>query len=233
VSIASQRRFLYYWALLLAHEAPKHIWDTEPSTPTQGLNQSTSTRPRVHLTQITLRMRETSKIKIGIVKAASVVIGKTSANGKKKDKYGSLNQVHASISKYDDVLVDGLEKWEVYTRDPQGNMGKRHLGPECLLLDVRREEDVTKVFEGGNWDKGKMLQSFAHYALHPVNDKRWAGLQHEFHSDVGTQARGVPRDKKKDVSAVDKKSALLLDSGREVRVKFHMGQVSSSAFFTR
>lgn len=165
VSIPSQRRFLHYWALLLAHDAPKYMWDTQPSSSqSQGLNQSTSTRPRVHLTQITVRLREMSKIKLGIVKAASVIIGK-------KKRSVEYDQLWVSISKYDDDLIDGLEKWDVYTRDPQGNMGKRHFGPEYLSLDVRGE-DVTRIFENGKWDKGKMLQSFAHFGVDKEEDSK-------------------------------------------------------------
>lgn len=203
VRIPSQLRFLYYWALLLAHEAPKHMWDHQASvlarSQSQALNHS-STRPRVYLTQITLRMRDTSKIKASFVQAASVITGKTSAIGKK-----SKSRVRASLSKYDDFLIDGLEKWEVYTRNWQGN---------------RRGEDVANIFEGGNWDKGKMLSSFAHfgvvnkdtdgkiqiYVLRPTSDKRWANLQSKFHSDP--VHKGV-----------------LLDVDREVKVKLYMGQV--------
>ena len=166
VSVPSQRRFLYYWALLLAHSAPKHMWDTEPPVLVQSvpyqfqrLEQATSPRPKVHLMQITLRMRKASKIKIGIVKAASLIIGKISASGKTK-KYSSLHQLWASISKYDDVLIDRLEKWEVYMRDPQGNMGKGRLFSPGVL-----QGEDAKIFEGGNWDKEKMLQSFAHFGV--------------------------------------------------------------------
>ena len=158
VSVPSQRRFLYYWALLLAHSAPKHMWDTEPPVLVRSVPYQFQ-RPKVHLMQITLRMRKTSKIKIGIVKAASLIIGKMNASGKTK-KYSSLHQLWASISKYDDVLIDRLEKWEVYTRDPQGNMGKGRLSPPGIL-----QGEDAKIFEGGNWDKAKMLQSFAHFGV--------------------------------------------------------------------
>ena len=132
VRIPSQRRFLYYWALLLAHEAPKHMWDPEGSI--SRPSHSISTRPKVHLTQMTLRMRDASKI----VKAASVMTGRTSANRK--------NQLWASISKYDDILIDELEKWEVHTRG-------------------KRQEDAVKVFKGSSWDKGKMFRSFAQFGV--------------------------------------------------------------------
>lgn len=134
VRIPSQRRFLYYWALVLAHEAPKHMWDPEASI-------SISTRPKVHLTQMTLRMRDTSKI----VKAASIMTGRMSANRRK-----SKNQLWASISKYDDVLIDELEDWEVHTRG-------------------KRQGDVAKVFRGSTWDKGKMFRSFEHFGV--VDDR--------------------------------------------------------------
>jgi phosphatidylinositol-3,4,5-trisphosphate 3-phosphatase/dual-specificity protein phosphatase PTEN len=155
VSIPSQRRFLYYWALLLAHEAPKHMWSNGP-------------RPKVRLTQLKLRMRETSSVGMGIVKAANKVIERTSmakapsgGAGSSSDK-GSSSQVWASLARYDDGLVDLLEDWEAYTRDPGGNMGKRRPGSENRPnSETTLNENLHQIFEDGKWDKNKMVRSFA------------------------------------------------------------------------
>ena len=82
--------------------------------------------------------------------------------------------------------------------------------------------------------------------LRPMSDKRPASPQHGLDSNVDvsrvirsesestadTRVKCVPKDKDKDVSAVDEKG-VLLDAGREVRVKLYMGQVSFSTFFPR
>ena len=76
-----------------------------------------------------------------------------------------------------------------------------------------------------------------------MSDKRWASLQHDLdvHSDVdasriikskarstiNAQVRGTVGDMNKNVSAIGTKG-VLLDAGREVRVKLYMGQVSFS-----
>ncbi|KAF9522741.1 hypothetical protein CPB83DRAFT_911162 [Crepidotus variabilis] len=186
VSIPSQRRFLYYWALLLSHDAPKHIWAVErvkePSLKIAPFIKSDAPKPKIRLTQLKLRMRETSSMKLGIVRAANKVIEKTgmakgpnapSPDGKdreKKDgeKYPSprSSQVWVSLARYDDRLVDLLEEWEVYTRDETGNMAKRRPESEHLRRGESTEEEVLKeIFSSGKWDKGKMVRSFARLGI--------------------------------------------------------------------
>ncbi|KAF8167400.1 hypothetical protein B0H34DRAFT_681736 [Crassisporium funariophilum] len=302
VSIPSQRRFLYYWALLLAHEAPKHMWaaDLPPTVGSANASEvafrrSTAPHPKVRLTQLTLRMRETSSVKLNIVKAANVFIEKTSmakappknaspssgsssssssgyadhntARKEKEKPASSPNQLWASLARYDDGLVDALEEWEVQTRDPQGRMGNRRRGSEHLLRESSEEEELARVFDGGKWDKGKMVRSFARlgvvdaegekvvedkdgkthvYNLRPLSDKRWAGLQRDLQSVAADQqhpnaissnaeAAGIPKSESNsmyDVSTAHASTKLdaleqgiVLDAGRELRVKLYMGQV--------
>lgn len=77
-----------------------------------------------------------------------------------------------------------------------------------------------------------------------MSDKRWASLQHDLEVDsdvdasriinskarstINAQVRVTVGDMKKKVSAIGIKG-VLLDAGREVRVKLYMGQVSFSA----
>ena len=171
VSIPSQRRWLYYWALLLAGEAPKDVWPIN----TKRLD---SAKPRVRLTQINVRMRETSSVKLGIVKAASLIIGRAGLGkaplaapaGATTQESPSTTQVWASLARYDDSLVELLEKWEVWMRNEGGGVGApRRPGSECM---PRRKDgddnnsdvdDVSKVFEDGRWEKEKMVRPFARF----------------------------------------------------------------------
>lgn len=152
VSIPSQRRWLHYWSLILAHEAPPNLWPAVTPKPSSV---------KVRLTEVQVRMREPSTMKLGLVKAANIVMGYTSsknasisrlANGGKRG-----GQIWASLARYDDELVDLLERWEVHTRDDSsGHMSRRKAGSEHM-----GEEELNKVFEDGKWDTKKMVRSFA------------------------------------------------------------------------
>ena len=170
VSIPSQRRFLYYWTLFLAHEAPKHMWAVDTSV--SAFHRSKEPSPKVRLTKLTLRMRETSTVKMGIVRVSNKVIEKTNmakgpvatTSGSSQDSSNgsSSSRVWASLARYDDTLVDLLEQWEVYTRDPGGDMGKRRVGSEHLTPEgSTKEEEISRIFETGKWDKEKMVRRFA------------------------------------------------------------------------
>jgi phosphatidylinositol-3,4,5-trisphosphate 3-phosphatase and dual-specificity protein phosphatase PTEN len=144
VSIPSQRRFLYYWALVLAqNELPAHFWAISHSP---GRPKS----PKVRLTQIVLRMREPPIVKMNLVRAANFVSVQT-----KKSFHNEGTGVWASLSSYDDELVELLETWEEHTRDEK-HMGWRRPGSERM-----GGEELSRVFEDEKWDKGKMVRSFA------------------------------------------------------------------------
>src|ERR1700722_113786 len=116
VSIPSQKRWLYYWSLLLAHEVPSHMWPLCPN-PDQ-------LPPKVNLTQVKLRMREPSGVKMNLVQAASRAIEATNL-GKMGPRGYEKGQFWASVARYDDQLVDLLEKKERNTRDDRGKMAER------------------------------------------------------------------------------------------------------------
>lgn len=180
VSIPSQRRFLYYWTLFLAHEAPKHVWavDTRGSV----FQRSKEPSPKVRLTKLTLRMHETSAVKMGIVRVANKVIekanmakGPTASSCSLDSPTGSSSssQVWASLARYDDTLAGLLEKWEVYTRDPGGHMGKRRIGSEHLTPEgSTKEEEISRIFENGKWDKEKMVRRFAQLGVISKSDEK-------------------------------------------------------------
>lgn len=144
VSIPSQRRWLYYWSLLLTHQAPAGLW---------SLNDAErEPAPKVRLTHIEVQMRELSGVKANLLKAANAFIDKT-GRGKAS---GSASQVWASLARYDDELVDSLEWWERTTRSEDGMMGSRKPGSEH-----QPGQELAQLFADAKWDKGKMVRSFA------------------------------------------------------------------------
>lgn len=152
VSIPSQRRWLHYWALLLAHEAPPHLWNIPPSI--TGVNPK---RPKVRLTQITLRMKDTSAMRLNLVKAVNAVMDRTSI-GKRGSVVANATgngHVWVSLARYDDEFVGLLERWEALTRDGD-HLGRRRKGSGDMGTD-----ELNDLFKDGKWDKGKMVRSFA------------------------------------------------------------------------
>lgn len=97
-------------------------------------------------------------MKTSLLKAANVVIdraglGKLGTGGAKE---AGANHVWISLARYDDDLIELLEKWEEHTRSPDGQMGKRRPGSEYM-----GEESLDTFFNDGRWDSGKMVPSFA------------------------------------------------------------------------
>lgn len=152
VSIPSQRRWLYYWSLLLAHQEPPGFWSLDPKIQSQP-------PPKVQLTQVKLRTRQLSGVKYNLVKAANALIDSTSlgriSSMRANATAQSKGQIWISLARYDDDLVGTLEKWEKRTRNEDGNMGKRRNGSE------NRDEHIEDLFKTDKWDKAKMVRSFA------------------------------------------------------------------------
>lgn len=263
VSIPSQRRWLYYWSLLLAGQAPV---DVLPFTPQAVARKQT----KVRLTDIKLRMKDSSGMKMNLVKAVNGVLDKTGMgkSGASEAKSGSNgHHVWVSLARYDDEFVGVLQKAERETRDtlPGASLGKRKGGTDGGL----REE-----FEDGKWDKGKMVKSFARmgcldddsvqkdeiakvwlslsykrcvahilekeksYKLRPLSDASWQQVKDEIKGNDSEKKKGNRVSEDADVpgsevhSMYDLTSAsrspeqgIVLDVGREVRIKFYMGQV--------
>lgn len=149
ISIPSQRRFLLYWSSLLSHTAPSRMW---PLTP-----QPLSSRSKIKLVQITVRLREGDGIMNTLVKLVNKGLDKTAntkgviyANGE------STGKMWISLARYDDEFVEELETWERLTRDEQG-----HLGKGCKDDRFHEGKSVTQIFKDNRWDKSKMIRSFA------------------------------------------------------------------------
>ncbi|KAJ2912983.1 hypothetical protein MD484_g7444, partial [Candolleomyces efflorescens] len=92
VSIPSQRRWLYYWALILGGEEPRDIFKN-PNVP------DSEPKPLVRITSITVQMRELKGVKISIVRAANAVLDKAvEYKNKRKSKPASEEESPSSSS---------------------------------------------------------------------------------------------------------------------------------------
>lgn len=159
VSIPSQRRWLYYWSLLLAHQEPVGFWAPHNAGPSQPSSQ-------VRLTEIKIRMHEMSGIKSNLLKAANVVMDKANLGKGTHLRTNSLvggkkgGQVWVSLGRYDVELVDTLETWEKRTRSEDGKLGKREPGS-----DDQEGERLDELFGDTKWDQDKMVRSFARFGM--------------------------------------------------------------------
>lgn len=152
VSIPSQQRFLHYWSLLLAGAGPSGFWPSAPSPPPQPL-------PRVRLLELRIRLRELRGVKKGLVRIANELLErKATTKGKEHGDLGirGSGPVWVSLARYDDPLLDLLEKWERHTRAENGHFGQRRRASE--IMDGATIQDI---FKSGEWDKVKMIKSFA------------------------------------------------------------------------
>ncbi|EJD05379.1 uncharacterized protein FOMMEDRAFT_152681 [Fomitiporia mediterranea MF3/22] len=250
VSIPSQRRWLNYWSLLLANEAPSAFWQ--------------SPLPRVRLREIHVQIRDLGGLKMNLLKIANHIIEKTGSAKYGVHEHGQ-GPIWVSLARYNDELVELLERWEHHTRAEDGNMGKRRLGTEYMAGTALRE-----IFTDGKWDKSKMIRSFARlgasdskrpeggnvvsYKLQPLADQTWEALQEEMQeSDRGPdldpemrQSLSAAESRAKEITMSAKSSVtdfahiiddtntekgVILDAAREVRAKLYMGQVFMGWFW--
>ncbi|KAG6820917.1 hypothetical protein H0H93_009691 [Arthromyces matolae] len=246
VSIPSQRRWLYYWALLLSHTAPQHVW---PILPTPS--------PKVQLTQMKLRMRPVSSTTASLARAASVVLER--AKGAKNAPEHKNAHVWASLARYDDGLNDVLEEWERRTRDKFGRLGIRDPGSENI-----NDENIRDLFRDERWDAEKMVKTFARmgavggasmvrekgedrprpgdeqidvFTLSSLTVQKWE----TFRSSLEGEGKPNPDDFERLSSETEswddvtqsspKERGVVVDVGREIRIKLYKGQLFMGWFW--
>lgn len=197
--------------------------------------------PRVRLLSITVRMRPTSGVTLGVVKAASHVLERFGGKGGARsqvgdDAAGNGAALWASLARYDDALVDTLERWERWSRDaaPAGGMGILRAGGNVMHGEGEDgQERLRELFVTDKWDGKKMVRSFARMkagsAAEKVREGKGKGKKlivqtlrvHGSVSGVGVDGEN------------EEEEGVVLDAFREVRVKLYMGQVSLMFSFTR
>lgn len=159
VSIPSQRRFLSYWSLVLAHAAPAPFW-ASPVVP----------HPKVRLREMRVRLREPGGAKMAALKVVNSLLETAGVQqGRKKaGRDVETDELWVSLARYNDEFVDTLEDWERHTRDPSGRMGKRRPGAERLQQGSEGERALEELFADGRWDKSKMVKIFSHLSTTDV-----------------------------------------------------------------
>ncbi|KAI8986888.1 phosphatases II [Trametes punicea] len=246
VSIPSQRRWLYYWSLVLAHQAPPDFWSTGPDMPIRP-------SPKVRLTHIKVRMRELSGLKTSLARAVNTLVD-TAGLSRKVATGGGPSQVWASLARYDDEFVETLEEWERFTRDESGAMGVRR--KDADQMDGHTFADLMKE---GKFDRKKMIKSFARMGtlrdedfqredseaegkvetllLRPLTGDRWLSIRENIEAEEKSPSEGANNVESEDTSIYDTTQALkgdggvVLDAHRELRVKLYLGQVFMGWFW--
>ncbi|KAI0659244.1 phosphatases II [Cubamyces menziesii] len=246
VSIPSQRRWLYYWSLILAHQAPEAFWSADPEVLARP-------SPKVKLTQIKIRMHELSGLKTNLVRAVNAFV-ETAGLSKNTAVAKSSSQVWASLARYDDEFVETLEEWERHTRDEGGNMGVRRKGADQIegqaFADLVRE---------GKFDSRKMVRSFARMGtlrdediqkeesaadgkteillLRPLTGDKWQRIREKIEAEGKLPSEGAVTVESEEASIYSATQALrsdggvVLDAHRELRVKLYLGQVFMGWFW--
>ncbi|KAF8734956.1 phosphatase, partial [Rhizoctonia solani] len=151
VSIPSQRRFLGYWSRLIDGAAPPGMWAIN------GASTGTEDRQRVRLGTIRITMRDDASVKQRGMKIINSILDRAVGNEGKKGK----GEIWVSLARYDDNLVELLERWEQRTRSSELGIGYRAHDAEADRNEKEGETALAHIFEDGTWDNKKMVRSFA------------------------------------------------------------------------
>ncbi|KAI0032605.1 hypothetical protein K488DRAFT_85711 [Vararia minispora EC-137] len=202
VSISSQRRFLWYWSLVLANEAPEGFWPPLPYPPTAPDYDPQPLCTHVRVVNMKVCMRGANSIATGAVKAATILLGHF---GDSKETRNPAD-VWVSLARYEDKFVDTLERWERWGRERGvGVPGRRRAdSDEMPATNSTRRQNIHSLFKDGVWDDKKMVRSFA---------------------------RLIPREGKQAVKGkvvteiLAPEAEVTIDANREVRFKLYMGKI--------
>jgi hypothetical protein len=144
VSIPSQRRWLLYWSLLLANAGPRGMWGLRLAP--AAFQQPT----RAKIVSVNVRMREQRGAVPILARAINSIMDHGNL-GSKRAPSSRASEVWVSLARYDDDLVNTLEKWEKQTRSENGNLGVRK-----LHSDDMEGQALSNVFKTDKWDKEKV-----------------------------------------------------------------------------
>jgi len=163
--------------------------------------------------EVEVRMRETSGMTLGVVKAASSLIDRLGNEKSKSDQTRvGPGDLWMSIARYDTAFVEELERWERWSRDADdnGGFGRRRSGGECIPSNItgQKDEELKDLFKEDKWDKDKMVKSFGRLVNVSAKERR--------EGKTIVKTLGI-----KDSDT----SGLTLDVNREIRLKLHMGKV--------
>ncbi|KAF8755359.1 phosphatase [Rhizoctonia solani] len=191
VSIPSQRRFLGYWSRLIDGAAPPGMWAIN------GASTGTEDRQRVRLGTIRITMRDDASVKQRGMKIINSILDRAVGNEGKKGK----GEIWVSLARYDDNLVELLERWEQRTRSSELGIGYRAHDAEADRNEKEGETALAHIFEDGTWDKKRWSEASLEWAsqtlqmlqrlkratkithvLHPLKYSKW----------VKVEKKGVP-----------------------------------------
>lgn len=155
VSIASQRRFLMYWSILLLSpkDVPRGFW-ADPPLPVPE-------RPKVYIREVRVRLRESNLMARKAIRAVNSVFEMA---GKSDDHERGKGEIWISLARYEDAFVEVLEECERRTRGK--TIGKRSsMVPDTEVVADTQDKGVDVgvhgILEEGKWDSKKMVKSFA------------------------------------------------------------------------
>ncbi|KAF8838930.1 hypothetical protein BDN67DRAFT_824432 [Paxillus ammoniavirescens] len=165
VSIPSQRRWLFYWSQVLQGKEPVSFRLFTGKDSPEPLNKRNQV-PRVRLTELTIRMQELSGVQPHLVQIASAVA--SSARKGHDVRSSTAGELWASLARYSDRLVDELEHWEQSSRSPTASGG----------------QVVSNLFMNDEWDKAKMVHSFAEMGVSGIEPIRDEGTRRQLLTHV-------------------------------------------------
>ncbi|KAG8694399.1 Telomerase protein component 1 [Ceratobasidium sp. 394] len=114
---------------------------------------------RVQLDTIRVTMRDDASLKQRGFRILNSFLDRAVGGG--ADARKGKGDVWVSLARYDDSLVELLEKWERRTRSKGKGIGHREHGVEADRDEKEGEIALAKIFDDGSWDNKKMVRSFA------------------------------------------------------------------------
>ncbi|QRV81977.1 Dual specificity phosphatase, catalytic domain [Ceratobasidium sp. AG-Ba] len=169
VSIPSQRRFLGYWSRLIEGASPAGMWGiNKPTSDSLPADSLPDAQQLIRLGTIRVTMRDDASLKQRGFRFINSFLDRAVGGG--ADAKKGKGEVWVSLARYDDNLVEMLERWEQRTRSKDKGIGHREHGVEADKNEKEGETALAKIFEDGTWDNKKMVRSFARMGVTDPQD---------------------------------------------------------------